>query len=419
MTDAKERFTVFAAMAWSFLRHMGNRYKQDGCRESAAALTYMSLFAVVPLMTLMYSMFSLIPAFQGLGDQVQTLIFDNFLPQSGAEIEQYLQQFSTQARKLSLVGVAILVITAYLMLSNIEKTFNHIWGTVGGRRGLTGFLLYWSILSFGPLLVGLGLAMHTYLLSFQLIVDEVDALGITALILEYLPWLMTWAAFSMLFLAVPNCRVNFRFAIVGGLVTMLFFELAKNLFGMVVADSSYHSVYGAFAIVPLFLLWIYLCWMIILAGAELVRSLETFKSVYHGYRYPDLPAVVLICWKCWRKQRDGGSVSDKDMLQVGIEQQHWQRLRTLLLEKKILETTSSNRYVLTRDIAHLSLWELNQIFGDNFTRLPSADAVSKLKHYPWYAGLEILIREVGDNAAGNFSKTLGDLFRDKKTSEDS
>lgn len=413
----KQRIISFATMAWSFLRHMGSRYSRDGCRESAAALTYMSLFAVVPLMTLMYSMFSLIPAFQGLGDQVQTLIFDNFLPQSGSEVQQYLQEFSNQARKLSLVGVIILVVTAYLMLANIEKTFNHIWGTLGGRKGLTGFLLYWSILSFGPLLVGIGLAMHTYLLSFQLIVDEVTALGLAALILEYLPWLMTWAAFTLLFLAVPNCRVIFRYAVVGGLVTMLFFELAKDVFGNLVANTSFHSVYGAFAMVPVFLMWIYLCWMIILGGAELVRSLETFKSVYRGHRYPDLTAVVLICWKCWRRQQKGTAITDRDMLQSGIDNQHWQRLRALLLERKILENTTSGRYVLTRDISQLSLWELVEMFGDNFTHLPSERAGEKLGNYPWFHGLEEIVRRVGENATAEFATTLEDLFRQHQEAE--
>ncbi|MDX2350013.1 MAG: YihY family inner membrane protein, partial [Porticoccus sp.] len=99
-------------MAGHFFRHLGRRFVGDGCRQSAAALTYMSLFAVVPLMTLMYSMFSLIPAFQGLESQVQELIFSNFVPQSGAEVQQYLTEFSSQARKLSVVGVVILLITA-------------------------------------------------------------------------------------------------------------------------------------------------------------------------------------------------------------------------------------------------------------------------------------------------------------------
>ena len=124
-----------------FLVYAVRRFLGDGCPQSAAALTYMSLFAVVPMLTLMYSMFSLVPAFQELGGQVEEFIFSKFLPSRGQEITQYLSEFSNQARKLSVAGVAIILVTALLMLSNIEKTFNHIWATTGGRKGLAGF---WS-----------------------------------------------------------------------------------------------------------------------------------------------------------------------------------------------------------------------------------------------------------------------------------
>lgn len=115
LSGLKTRLSLSA----QFFQHLTSRYMADGCRESAAALTYMSLFAVVPLMTLMYAMFSIIPSFQGLGEQVEQLLFENLMPQSGLEVQQYLRDFSGQARKLSSVGGFILVITSYLMLTNI------------------------------------------------------------------------------------------------------------------------------------------------------------------------------------------------------------------------------------------------------------------------------------------------------------
>ena len=154
-----------------FLTYLVARFNRDGCRQSAAALTYMSLFAIVPMLTLMYSMFSLVPAFNEVGSQVEAFIFSKFLPSSGQEISQYLTEFSSQARKLSAAGVIILMVTSFLMLANIEKTFNHIWATTGSRKGLAGFLVYWAILSLGPLLLAAGMMMKTYLVSFQLIVD--------------------------------------------------------------------------------------------------------------------------------------------------------------------------------------------------------------------------------------------------------
>ncbi len=402
-------------MTGLFFRHLGSRFASDGCRQSAAALTYMSLFAVVPLMTLMYSMFSLIPAFQGLGEQVQQLIFSNFVPQSGAEIQDYLSEFSSQARTLSAAGAIILVITSYLMLTNIEHTFNNIWGTAGARRGLSSFLLYWGILSLGPLLLGVGLMMRTYLVSFQLLVDEVDVLGITALIFEYLPMLFTWAAFTLLFLAVPNCKVSGRYATIGGLITTLLFELAKLAFGALIAHSSYTTVYGAFAIVPIFLIWIYLMWIIVLGGAELVRSMETFRTVWRGYEYPELIAVIVVMWECWRKQQVGGSVSDRDIINSGLEEQHWRQLRDLLIDKRLIVVTSNGRYILTRDPHQLKLSDLVHLSGRSITALPGSKANEALSGYPWYGRLSALLRNSENQLQETLSPTVAELFEQEST----
>lgn len=401
---------VWYALAIDFFRHLVQRYNADGCRESAAALTYMSLFAVVPLMTMMYAMFSIIPSFQGLGDDVEKLLFEYLIPQSGLEVQKYLHEFSDQARKLSMVGGLILVTTSYLMLTNIEKTFNRIWGTVGARRGMAGFLLYWGVLSLGPLLVGTGLLMHTYLLSFQIIVDEVDTLGVTAMLLEYLPWLLTWAGFTLLYLAMPNCRVVGRYAIIGGLLTAILFEFAKFLFGLVVTNSSYHTVYGAFAIVPLFLLWVYLCWMIILGGAELVRSLETFNLSTHKLPLPDLIALVLICFECLRSQNQGATTGDRDIIRLGVREQQWRKLRTILLENKVLVITSQNAYVLARDPSELTLWGLASMPGGKFTDLPDEATRFLVANFPWYEKIELIVEEAGGQARTMFGITLQELF---------
>src|SRR5690606_3494761 len=135
------------------------------CQKSAAALTYLTLFALVPLMTVVYSVFSLIPAFDGVAEQLQGVLFSHFVAESGQELQGYLAEFSSQARSLTGVGVGVLVVTAYWMLTNIEKTFNSIWGVSRPRKGIASFLLYWAVLSIGPLLLGAGLAVNTYVLS--------------------------------------------------------------------------------------------------------------------------------------------------------------------------------------------------------------------------------------------------------------
>lgn len=393
-----------------FLRYLFQRFNRDGCRQSAAALTYMSLFAIVPMLTLMFSMFSLVPAFSEVGGQVEAFIFSKFLPSSGQEISQYLSEFSSQARKLSAAGVVILMVTSFLMLANIEKTFNHIWATTGSRKGLSGFLVYWAILSLGPLLLAAGMIMKTYLVSFQMIVDEVDSLGVSAILFSYLPWLLSWLAFTLLYIAVPNCKVRATHAVFGGLVASILFETAKSLFGLLVTHSSYTSVYGAFAVIPLFLLWIYLLWVLILVGAELVRSLETFRFQQRGRAVPDLLAVVIILWQCWRHQQKGKALSDAAINLLGLDSEQWRRLRNMLLEQHILEKTSKGQYVLIRDPASITLNDVVDWLGGSF--LSPGDQISEklVASHPWYTEYN---RLMGDNRQAierNMAVNLNTIF---------
>src|SRR5690606_29793017 len=251
------------------------RFVENRGAGNAAALTYTTLFAVVPMMTVTFAMLSAIPAFQGVGEDIQGFIFRNFVPSTGETVQEYLREFTTQARQLTWFGVGLLAVTAFLMLVTIEKTFNTIWRVRQPRRGVSSFLLYWAILSLGPLLLGAGFAVSTYITSLSLISGP-DALIGAKTLLGFTPLLSSIAAFTLIYAAVPNARVPVRHALAGGVFTALLFEAAKALFGLYVSlFPGYQLIYGAFATVPLFLLWIYLSWVIVLFGAELVCNLST------------------------------------------------------------------------------------------------------------------------------------------------
>ena len=406
------------ASSGQFLVYALRRFLSDGCPQSAAAMTYMSLFAIVPMLTLLYSMFSLVPAFQELGGQVEEFIFSKFLPSSGQEITQYLSEFSNQARKLSVAGVAIILVTALLMLSNIEKTFNHIWATTGSRKGLAGFLVYWAILSLGPLLLAVGMIMSTYLMSLRLMVTEVDSLGLVALLFSYLPWLLTWLAFTLLYVAVPNCKVRVVYAAFGGLITTLLFETAKALFGQLVAHSIYTNVHGAFAVIPLFLIWIYLLWMLILFGAELVRSLETFQYQGRDTELPDLLAVLIILWQCWRRQQKGRSLSDRSMGIIGLNVEQWRRLRNVLLGQGVLEKTASGHYVMIRDADTIRLVDISGWLGQGYGSDDQVLSEKLVKAHPWIASYDGLMRENRQMTEQNMTTSLQKLFSSNNYSQD-
>ncbi len=347
-----------ARAIWNFIRNLAHEFIDKGCQKSAAALTYMTLFALVPLMTVTYSMFSLFSIFEGVAGQLQDLIFAHFVPESGGEIKKYLANFSDQARSLTGFGVGILVVTAYLMLTNIEHTFNTIWGVKRARRGLSSFLLYWAVLSIGPLLLGAGLIMTTYLVSLKLVVSEFDHIGVSTLLFRLVPMAMTASAFTLLFAAVPNCRVPLRDAAIGGVLTALCFELLKWLFALVVSKSSIKLVYGAFAAVPLFLLWVNLVWTIILSGAVFVRTLAE-KGYRHRSQRLSTMAAALRCLAVFQqKALSGEHVSDRDCVATGVSLVQWQQLRALLSDNNWIAVTDGGNYVLCRELSHSSLADL-------------------------------------------------------------
>lgn len=348
-----------------WLLYVMNRFGSDSIGRSAAALTYMSLFALVPLMTVMYAMVSAIPAFHGVGEQVQTFLFENLVPSTGAEVESYLSDFSRQAKNLTGVGIGFLMVTAVLMLRNIESAFNIIWRTRKNRNAISSFLLYWAVLSLGPIFIGLALGISTYLVSVKLLIEDYDVIGIGSTLLRGTPFLLSMAAFSLIYAAVPNCRVPLKHALIGGVITATVFNAARGLFTSLVVGSSYTVIYGAFAAFPLFLLWIYLSWNIVLGGGIVVHSLSAFQGS-EASRRPILVKALTILQMFWAMQRSGGSISEMNLLhrgggqQRGLDSESWAQLRDVFLSHNILAIDERGRYMLARDLHQISLWQLKE-----------------------------------------------------------
>ncbi len=249
--------------------------------ESAKSLTYTSLFAVVPLLTLMLTLFAVFPAFQGLGDSIEDMLLSHLLPSTGREIEEYLEEFAAQARNLTWVGALMLVITTVLMLREIERTFNRIWGIPDMRKSTASLLIYWVVMSVGPFMLGIGLVLSSYLTSLSLFERFSGLAGFTSArsaVLESFPLLLATGAFMLLYMTVPNCRVNKRDALIGSIVVVVVLNVVQWAFTLSITTASYQLVYGTFAALPIFLLWLYVCWVVILGGANLVYCLPKYTA---------------------------------------------------------------------------------------------------------------------------------------------
>jgi membrane protein len=390
-----------------FCRFLVQRFLADRGAHSAAALTYTTLFAVVPMMTVTFAMLSAIPAFQGVGEQIQSYIFSNFIPSTGAMIQEYLVAFTNQARQLTWFGVGFLMATALMMLLTIEKAFNDIWRVRQPRRGMSSFLLYWAILSLGPLLLGAGFAMSTYVTSLSLISGPDALLGVRTL-LKGMPLLLSIAAFTLIYAAVPNTRVPLRHAAVGGLFTAVLFELAKQIFGVYVGYfPSYQLIYGAFAAVPLFLLWVYLSWMIVLFGAELVCGMSSSQK-WRRRSVPRLLVMLGLLRVFYENQQAGREVRLRDAHRNGwaLPEDEWDEILEFF-EREQLVCRTSLGWVLCRDLGHYSF---DRLLRRNPWPLSGLQQLPEHLDEAWYPtfrqSMELLHKEQANLFGGSLADWL-------------
>lgn len=250
------------------MRQIITQFVMDNCAMRAAALAFTSLLSIVPLMTVSFTVMAAFPLFKQLGSELQSFIFQNFVATSAEIVQENLQKFAGQAINLSATGIIFLVVTAVLMVFNMEQAFNAIWRVKRSRKGIPAFMMYWGLITFLPIVIGIGFAISSYLFSLPFIEGTTETLGLRKPMLTYFPYLLTFTAFTVLYIALPNCKVLLRHAALGGMVATILFELAKYGFGLYVLNfPTYELLYGTLAAIPIFLMWIYLSWLIILFGA--------------------------------------------------------------------------------------------------------------------------------------------------------
>lgn len=350
----KVKFQAFSV----FLKLLLRNYNDDGCQSTAAALTYQTLFAVVPLLTITYTVLSAFQAFSGVGDMLQNFLFQNIVPESVAVVESYLQDFSDQARRLSWPSLIVVAFTAFLMMFTIEKSFNEIWGIGEPRHGFQRILMYWAILTLGPPLVGGGIAITTYLFSLPLISDVAG----TSLFLQLIPIVLNTVVFTMMYIAIPNCVVPLRNGLIGGLVVAVLFELVKQLFGTVMSKTDFEVIYGTYAAVPLFLIWLYVSWAIILFGAELTKGMGLYRSERSEQLEPPLMQFLVILEMFFRAHQQGEVVTEKMIANLGhrVDMHAWRDYKSRLLALGLIRGVDRGGLVLSKDLNEVTFWELYQ-----------------------------------------------------------
>ncbi|MDD2720384.1 MAG: YihY family inner membrane protein [Gallionella sp.] len=273
----------------NFMRFVQARFAEDRCTQIAASLTFTTLLSLVPLFAIALTLFSAFPVFEDFSGHIKSYLLENLMPQtSGKVIAHYTEQFAESAGRLSMVGFVVLVATAMLLIQTIDQAFNTIWRVTRKRAILKRWVVYWVVLTLAPVLVGASLSLTSWLVGLSMgYAKHIPIFGVG--MLKSLPVLLTTLAFAMLFRLVPNRYVPRRHALIGAVVAAVLFETMNRVFGYYISHfPTYKLIYGTFASVPIFLMWIYFSWMTVLLGAVVAAALPHWRTPESGH----LPAVV-------------------------------------------------------------------------------------------------------------------------------
>jgi membrane protein len=260
-------------------RTLRRRFAEDRLGLTAGSLTFTTLIALVPLLTVMLALFSAFPMFASFQVGLEKYFLQSLVPDTIARpVLQALTQFATKARGLGAAGLVFLVATALALVLTIDKALNAIWRVRRPRPIAQRVLVYWAALTLGPLAIGISLTLTSYLLSAgKGLVAAVP--GVVAVALNVAEFALLMAAMAGLFHYVPNTPVRWRHALAGGAFVALALEAAKQALGWYVsAFPVYRSIYGAFAAAPILLLWVYLVWVIVLLGAVIAAYAPSLQK---------------------------------------------------------------------------------------------------------------------------------------------
>ncbi|MBE6447687.1 MAG: YihY family inner membrane protein [Alphaproteobacteria bacterium] len=264
--------------AKNFMIFLTQRVKSDMILRVASSLSYTSLIAIVPLIAIGLAIFSAFPVFSDIREQIQMLLLQNMMPDAEQDISQYFNDFVSATAKLTTIGVIGIAVTAILLLSTIENSLNFIFKVYKARSIKTKITLYWTVITLGPLLLGTAFSLRGYVYALQnLMPDNIisSALMFSAIV----PSILTTLALVLLYVLVPNKKVNIFHAFIGATIAVILFYILRKAFGaFLISTNTYNILYGALAIIPIMLIWLYLVWAAVIFGAVITAALDDFQQ---------------------------------------------------------------------------------------------------------------------------------------------
>lgn len=344
--------------------------------QAASSLTYTTLLSLVPLLAIAFAIFAAFPAFETARGQLEAVLFSNLMPGVEDQIRGHLNSFLENTGRLGTVGVVALGLSALLLLGTIEATFNQIWRVDRPRPLIVRFLVYWGVLTLGPLLIGAGITLTTDIYSVArdgLSHAGLDANDLTTesggVVEQLISVGVQTALFTVLFTAIPNRRVAWRDALIGGFVSGAGFQILKAGFAWYLANVlTYQTIYGAMAVFPIFLIWLYLSWCVALLGAVFAASFPDWWRARAPSLEEDLgPGGALTramhILSALRDASVGGEELSEEAIAAEIGANGVDEVLGRLRKGRFVAATDSGGNVLCRDLAKTTVHDLYRCLG--------------------------------------------------------
>ena len=369
----------------NFMRFVALRFHQDRCIQIAASLTFTTLLSLVPLLTIALAMFSAFPVFEDFSSQIKSYLLNNLMPEmAGKVITEYMQQFTESAMRLTAVGIVFLAVTAMLLMLTIDHAFNTIWRVSRPRPLHRRLVIYWAVLTLAPLLIGASLSLTSWLVGLSMgYAKQIPIFGVGAL--KILPVLFTTLAFAILFELVPNRHVPRSHALIGAVAAAIVFESMNRVFGYYISHfPTYKLVYGAFASVPVFLMWIYLSWLTTLLGAVIAASLSHWRAPSAQNLSPAaqlLDALRVLQFLASGLQQGRVSTFPELSGSLYLGYDVLEKILEKLVNADMVRKAEGQGWLLMRDVSHIRVAELLRLFVFDHESLPAGQDDEPLRQW--------------------------------------
>jgi membrane protein len=402
--------STWATRVAKVFRFAAHRAGEEQLLQVASSLTLTTVLAIVPLLAIALSLFTAFPVFQDFRIALEDFLATSVMPPAVSEnIMDYLNRFASQASRLTVIGGAFLLLTSLMLIMTIDKTFNDLWHVRHQRPLPQRALVYWGVVTLGPVLAGASLWATSIIAreSLGLVRDVPHLVGVAVWLI---PLLLTGIGFAALFVTVPNRRVYWKDALAGGFGTALVLEAMKTGFAFwVTSFPTYMVIYGTFATLPLFLLWIYLSWLAVLFGATVAASLPLIRlgrwevNRAPGAGFIDALSVLVLLYE-GRGRTPPGYGPNRLATLLHLHHDELNDVMEVLHDFGMVARTQEQRWILACDPAQTSL-------GLLFDRFVLDRNQPRLRSAPELRGITeaILCR--------NPPPTLEDLMRERHNSD--